>query len=123
MLFALLFILAVTVFFILTMWRIYEKAGEPGWACLVPIYSFYVLCKFTGTKNWWLVFIPIANFYVIIMAYINLAKSFGKDTAFALGLIFLGIFFLPILAFSNAQYIGPEGQNILQADIDAIGVK
>lgn len=104
--------LAVIVFLIASVWKVFEKAGEPGWACLIPVYSFYVVCRFTGTKNWWLIFIPIANVVIAIIALINLAKSFGKSGAFAAGLFFLGFIFYPILGFGDAQYIGPAGDPV-----------
>ncbi len=113
--------LAFIVFIIAANWKVYKKAGWQGWECIVPIYNFYVLAKIAGQKNWWLVFIPFANIYILFVVYIALAKSFGKDTGFGLGLIFLGFIFFPILGFGNAQYIGPNGVHAMQEDINAIG--
>lgn len=106
-----LFYLALIVFFVAVQWKIFVKAGKPGWACLVPFYSTIVLLEIVGKPWWWmfLMFIPIVNFVVAIMVIHGLSKSFGKDTGFTLGLIFLGIFFYPILAFGDAKYIGPDG--------------
>ncbi len=101
--------IALIVFFIGAIWKIYTKAGEDGWACLIPFYSFYVLCKFTGVKNWWLIFIPLANIYIAIVAIFALAKSFGKDVGFGVGLLLLGIIFYPILGYGDSQYVGPNG--------------
>ncbi|MCP9753110.1 DUF5684 domain-containing protein [Ferruginibacter sp. HRS2-29] len=115
--------LALIVFIIASIWKTFEKAGEPGWAAIVPIYNFYVMCKISGTKNWWLIFIPFANIYIAIVSYIALAKSFGKDTGFGIGLFLLGFIFFPMLGFGDAKYIGPNGQNVFQAEIDAIGAK
>ncbi len=109
------------IFVIASIWKTFEKAGQPGWASLIPIYNFYIICKISGTKNWWLVFIPLANIYIIIVGYINMAKSFGKDAGFGIGLILLGIIFFPILGFGSAQYIGPNGETALDRDIDNIG--
>ena len=83
--------IALIVFIIASFWKVYEKAGQPGWAAIIPIYNFYILSKITGVKNWWLIFIPIANIYILFVMYIALAKSFGKDTGFGIGLIFLGL--------------------------------
>ncbi len=113
-------LLAFMVFIIAAMWKVFEKAGEPGWACIVPIYNFYVICKIGGAKNWWLIFIPLANIYIAFVAYIALAKSFGKDTGFGIGLALLGIVFFPILGFGDAQYIGPNGDKV-KNEIDSIG--
>lgn len=109
MIIAVVLYLAFIVFLIGAMWKIFAKAGEPGWACLVPFYSFYVMCNFCGVKNWWLIFIPFANIYIAIVAIFALAKSFGKDTGFGVGLLLLGIIFYPILGYGDSRYIGPNG--------------
>jgi hypothetical protein len=113
--------LGFIVFIIASIWKTFEKAGQPGWAAIVPIYNFYIMTQISGTKNWWLIFIPFANIYIAIVTYIALAKSFGKDTGFGIGLIFLGFIFFPILGFGSAQYIGPNGVAAIQDDINAIG--
>ena len=103
--------LAIGVLMIIAQWRIYEKAGQPGWAVLIPFYNFYVLLKIVGKPGWWLLwlFVPIANFIVTIWVTNLLSKSFGKDVGFTLGLLFLGFIFYPILGFGNAEYRGPAG--------------
>ena len=117
----LIFWLAVIVFIIASGWKVFEKAGRPGWEFIIPIYNFYIMAKISGVKNWWLVFIPIANIYILFVTYIALAKSFGKETGFGIGLIFLGFIFMPILGFGDAKYIGPNGVNEMKDDIDSIG--
>jgi len=54
---------AVIVFMVATMWKIFAKAGEPGWACLVPIYNTCVWLKIAGKPMWWilLLFIPLVS--------------------------------------------------------------
>ncbi|MFO1062259.1 MAG: DUF5684 domain-containing protein [Pirellulales bacterium] len=113
-LFVMMMILAVvtlplSIFIIATWWKVYTKAGKPGWASLIPIYGTIVFLEIVGRPIWWVVLtlIPCVNFVVIIILFIDLAKSFGKDVAFAVGMILLGIVFLPILAFGNSRYIGP----------------
>ena len=102
--------LAVVVLMIASMWKIFTKAGQPGWASLIPIYNIYVWCKIVGRPGWWvlLFFIPFVNFVIAIILGIDLAKSFGKGVGFGIGIILLGIIFLPILAFSEATYQGPS---------------
>ncbi|HVK96623.1 MAG TPA: DUF5684 domain-containing protein, partial [Flavisolibacter sp.] len=99
------------IFYIICMWKVFKKAGKPGWAAIIPLYNFYVLLKIVGKPGWWLIllFIPFVNFGIIIWTLNMLSKSFGKDVGFTLGLFFLGIIFWPILAFSNARYQGPYG--------------
>ena len=106
---ALIVILAVAVFMIASMWRVFTKAGKPGWAAIIPIYNIIVLLEIVGRPIWWIVlfFIPFVNFVIMIIIYIDLATSFGKSGGFAVGLILLGIIFFPILAWGPATYRGP----------------
>lgn len=113
--------LAFVVFITAGVWKTFVKAGQPGWACLVPIYNVYVMGQIGGVKNWWLIFIPIANIYIIFVLMIAIAKSFGKDAGFGIGLVFLGFIFWPILGFGDAKCIGPNGISEMRNDIDAIG--
>jgi len=106
-----LFILIVIIFYIYTYWRIFEKAGKPGWATLIPIYNTLVMLKIIGKPWWWLLLflIPGVNFIFAIWMINLLSISFGKGIGFTLGLLFLSPIFYPILAFSNAEYQGPAG--------------
>ena len=92
-------------------WKVFEKAGQPGWAILIPFYNFYILLKIANKPGWWLVlmFIPLVNFVVLILMSIAVAQNFGKGVGFGLGLAFLGFIFFPILAFSDAKYQGSTG--------------
>ena len=91
---------------IITMWKIFTKAGEPGWAAIVPIYNLIVLLKISGKPAWWfiLLIIPFVGIIVGFMVCINLAQNFGKSTGFGIGLALLGFIFGPILAFGDARY-------------------
>ncbi len=127
-----LFVLAVCVFYAYCMWKIYEKAGQPGWTAIVPIYNYYILTKIIGKPWWWTILLCLSfgfnlsygmpsggaafsilacvGFVFAIWAINLLSKSFGKDIGFTLGLIFLGFIFLPIMAFDRTiQYRGPAG--------------
>ena len=102
--------IALIVFAILTMWKMYRKAGKPGWAAVVPIYNYVVLLEIVGRPIWWilLTFVPIVNIYVALVVALDLAKSFGKSTAFGVGNFLVPIITYPILAFSkDAHYGGP----------------
>ena len=103
--------LALAVLGIVAMWKIFEKAGEPGWAAIIPFYNLYVLFKITWGNGWkfLLLLIPIANIVFAIITMVKLAKAFGKSGGFAVGLIFLSIIFYCILAFDQSEYLGvPE---------------
>lgn len=99
---------AVIILLIAAMWKVFSKAGQPGWACIIPIYNIYVLCKIAGRPGWWvlLMLIPLVNFIIAIILCIDIAKNFGKGAGFGVGLAFLGFIFFPILGFGSAQYQG-----------------
>ena len=101
--------LLIAVVLIVAMWKVFTKAGQPGWASIIPIYNIYIWCKIVGRPWWWilLMLIPLVNFIICIILCIDLAKSFGKGVGFGLGLALLGIIFFPILGFGSAQYQGP----------------
>lgn len=104
-----LVMMAIAVVFIIAMWKVFTKAGQPGWAALVPIYNAYILVKIAGKPAWWLVmfFIPLANFVVVILLSIAIAKAFGRSGAFGFFMLFLlaGIGYL-ILGFGSDRYMG-----------------
>ncbi len=101
-----IFYLILIVFFIIVRWKIFEKAGKPGWACIIPIYSTIVYLEIINKPIWWffMFLIPLVNIYFLIVAIHRLSLSFGKDVGFTIGLLLLGIVFMPILAFSDAKY-------------------
>ena len=106
-----LFILLIAAFYIYTYWRIFEKAGQPGWATLIPIYNTLIMLRIVGKPWWWILLflIPGVNMVFAIWMVNLLSLSFGKGVGFTLGLLFLSPIFYPILAFSNAEYQGPAG--------------
>jgi len=107
---AIILYLGVIALMIASMWKVYEKAGKPGWAAIVPIYNIIVLLEIVGKPLWWIVllFIPIVNIVIAIMIYIELANRFGKSAGFGIGLVFLSFIFFPILGFGDAKYLGGE---------------
>jgi len=94
---------------LIAMWKVYTKAGKPGWAVLIPIYNLVVLLEIVGRPGWWLILmlIPLVNVIVAIMIAFDLAYSFGKGNGFGLGLVFFNFIFLLILGFGSATYVGP----------------
>ena len=105
--------LLVALLLIVAMWKVFTKAGQPGWASIIPIYNLYVWCKIVGRPAWWilLMLIPFVNFVICIILCIDMAKSFGKGAGFGIGLALLGIIFWPILGFGSAQYQGPSASS------------
>ncbi len=102
--------LVICVLTIIAMWKIFTKAGKPGWASIVPLYSQYCLFDIAWGNGWLflLCFIPCVNLVVMIMLYIKLANAFGKGTGFGIGLILLNTIFVLILGLGDAEYIGPQ---------------
>ena len=105
-------ILGIVVVMIATLWRIFSKAGEAGWKCLLPIYGAVVFQRILGRPGWWvlLLFIPVVNIVISLVECFDLARVFGKGIGHALGLIFLGPIFAMWLAFCPAEYVGPDGK-------------
>jgi hypothetical protein len=97
---------AVVLLMVISLWKIFTKAGKPGWAAIIPIYNLIVLVEICCKPIWWfiLLLIPFVNFIVAIILFIELAKRFGKGIGYAFGLLLLGIIFFPMLAFSDAKY-------------------
>lgn len=114
-----LFYLVVAVLMLVSMWKIFVKAGKPGWAAIIPIYGNLVQLEIIGRPWWWLLLmlIPIVNVVIAIMIIFDFAKVFGKGTGFGFGLLFLSFIFYPILAFGDARYIGPLAGQTYQAPL------
>ena len=106
--FALLFIVMIAVFFISTIWVIFEKADKPGRASVIPVYHTLVLIEIAGKPAWWifLFLIPFVNLLFIVLMISGLAKAYNKGPGFGIGLILLPFIFFPILAFGEAKYSG-----------------
>lgn len=100
----------IGILLIICFWKLFKKAGEPGWAALVPLYDSYVMFKIAFGNGWkfLLLLIPIVNIVFAIMLPFKIAKAFGKSSGFGAGLLFLSFIFYPMLAFSDAKYVGVE---------------
>ena len=97
---------AVIVLLIASGWKIFTKAGEAGWAVLVPIYNGYIFLKIAGKPGWWLLLflVPVVNMIVSMVACAALAKRFGKGTGYTAGMVLLPFVFYPMLGFGDARY-------------------
>lgn len=102
--------LAIVVAVVAGIWKVFEKAGKPGWAAIIPIYNIIVLLEIVGKPIWWIIgfFIPCLNIVVAILVALEVAKCFGKGAGFGIGLALLPFVFYPILGFSDARYLGPS---------------
>jgi hypothetical protein len=102
--------LAFAVLMIASLWKVFTKAGEPGWAALIPFYNFYVMLRIGNNPGWYLLlmFVPLANLYAFAKMYSGLAKAFGKGIGWAIGLWILSFIFFPLLAFGDYRYQGSQ---------------
>lgn len=102
--------LAIAALTIAAMWKLFAKAGKPGWASIVPFYNTYCLFEISFGNGWLflLCLIPCVNVVMFIILCLKLAKAFGQGTAFGIGLIFLNTIFILILGFGNYQYVGVD---------------
>ena len=101
--------LAVSIFSIVCVWKVFKKAGKNGWEAIIPVYNLVVLIEIAELPLWYiaLFFVPFANVYAIFKIYIELAHKFGKSTGFGIGMVFIPTVFMAILAFSKeANYLG-----------------
>jgi Family of unknown function (DUF5684) len=103
--------LALTVLFFVGFWKVFTKAGQPGWAALIPFYNAYILTKIAGRPGWWvlMLIIPFVNIAFGILLAIDIAKAFGQGAAFGVVLLFLlsGIGYL-VLGFGEYRYVGAQ---------------
>ncbi len=98
--------LAFMIFILAAFWKVFVKAGQPGWACLIPIYNAYIMLKIAGRPGWWLILylVPLVNIVIAILVSVDIARKFGRGVGFGIGLILLGFIFYPILGFGSATY-------------------
>lgn len=106
-------------------WKLFKKAGKPGWAALIPVYNTYVLCQIVGVSPWWILvtfiagviagMMPMLSFittivsiYFGVLIAVSVARSFGKSDGYAVGIYFLGFIFYLILGFGDSKYLGPK---------------
>jgi len=101
---------AIALLMIISLWKLFSKAGQPGWASIIPIYQTVVMLQVAGKPIWWIIllFVPIANIVIVIMMLAGIAKNFGKGVGFVFGMIFLPIIFWPILGLGSAEYAPVE---------------
>lgn len=146
-LFGLLFVaviyLGLIALMITSMWKIYAKANQPGWASIIPVYNLIVFFRVIQRPKWWLfiylggilaymgialfsfilvmengikptylgIILSIGTIIILALSIISimdthrLSKAFGNGVGFTLGLLFLPIIFIPILAFGDARYV------------------
>lgn len=108
-----LFLFALMVVAVAGMWMTFEKAGQPGIACIVPIWNVIALCQIAGKPIWWvlLFLIPLVNIVVAVIVHLEIARNFGRSELFGIGLVLLPFIFFCVLGFGDARYLaGKSGK-------------
>lgn len=111
--------LLLSILLIVSMWKIYKKAGKPGWAAIVPVYNIIVLLEIAELPLWYiaLFLVPFANIYAMFKIYIELAHKFGKSTGFGVASVFFSVICFPILAFNkNIVY---KNASVVENNVDS----
>ncbi|MDY7082428.1 MAG: DUF5684 domain-containing protein [Halobacteria archaeon] len=86
-------------------WKVFSKAGQPGWAAIIPIYNLWIMVKVADTDSDVLWFVLSFLFWIpLVKVTIDIAKNFGKGTGYGIGLFILPFIFFPMLGFGDAQY-------------------
>ena len=100
-------LIALYAFLVASWWLAFAKAGQPGWASIIPIYNFYIMTKIAKKPGIWVLFlfIPLVGIVIFVMLFLEFARQFGKSAGFGWGLVLLGFIFWPILGFGDAKYL------------------
>ncbi len=122
--FIMIIALIVGVLIVIGQWKIFKKGGEEGWKALIPVYNVYTMCKLVGVNPYWVLIVfagclfsaipllnlvvMVASIYFTVLLHVSLAKAFGKDTGFAIGLILVPYIFYPILGFGKSEFVGAD---------------
>ena len=123
--------LVVAILQLAGMWKVFTKAGEKGWKCIIPIYNVVILFRISGLSPWiicgyLLAFIPFIGWLISLGITIyqcnSLAKAFGKDVGYTIGLLFLPTIFYMILGFGKSQYVGNGGFSTASTSYQGDGV-
>ncbi len=103
-------VLVIGVISLVGLWKIFVKAGKPGWGAIIPFYNMYCLFEMSFGTGWLFLacFVPCVNVVITIIMWIKLAQAFGKGAGYGIGILFVPFVFLPMLGFSDAQYVGPS---------------
>jgi hypothetical protein len=97
----LVFLLLYIVAFV----KVFQKLGLPSWSAIIPIYNLIVLFKTLNISLWYLLlyFVPIISLITHWYYCRVLAKVFGRETGFTIGLFLIHPIFVMILGFSDSE--------------------
>lgn len=103
-------VLAITIVSLIGLWKMFSKAGKPGWGAIIPFYNMYCMFEMAFGNGWMflLTLIPCVGFIFQIILCFKLSKAFGHGAGFGFGLLFLSPIFYMILGFGNSDFVGPQ---------------
>lgn len=100
----------IIAIYLISMWKLFTKMGQPGWIGIVPLLNAYGIYKLAGREWWWviLLLIPCINIVAAFFLAADTAKLFGKELGWTLLLFLLPGIGHIILAFGDSRYVGPN---------------
>ena len=124
-------IFIVTIATIVGMWKMFDKAGRPGWAAVVPFYSDMIRNEISGTPVVWTYYSWIAlalNMFtgglagfgavllliIYFFTYGPLLKAYGREngTGSVLFALFFPYIVFPQIGFGANTYLGPQADAV-----------
>lgn len=101
-------LILILIICLIALFKIFKKANRSGIAAIIPFYNLLVMLEIANKPSWQLIIflIPILNVIVYCQVMFKIAKSFRKTNSFAISTVFFPFIFLPILGFSDSEYIG-----------------
>ncbi|WP_348812454.1 signal peptidase I [Flavobacterium maritimum] len=104
----LVFVLIMQIIHGISTWKFYKKAGRKPVESFIPIYNLIILMKIINRPVWWvlLLFIPIVNLLLIPVVWIEIIRSFGKNSRLDTALVLLSFgFYITFLNYNSDKLI------------------
>lgn len=105
-----IFLLVSYILLSFSLYRVFEKAGTPGWQGLVPGLNFAVWSRLVGRPSWWaaLLLVPIVNIFIYAGLCVDMVRSFGLYgfRHSALSVIYAPAIFFLIGTRKDTEYLG-----------------
>lgn len=104
-----LFFMIFLVINIVAMWKLFAKAGEPGWKSLIPIYNSWIFLRLGDQPGWWAVagLIPPLGIVTLILSIIaahRIGLKLSKPDWWVILYIFVQPIWMLVLAFDKSTW-------------------
>lgn len=119
---ALMFVGVPTALILAGMWRIFKKAGKPGWGALIPLYNSFQLFEIVWGNGWLflLLLLPGGNIIAVAATMIKLARVFGKGVWLGVLTVLLPVIYVPVIGFGSSEYTEPDDSGLKGIVISSI---